>query len=47
MLLTNPYTGLQVDAPEGVAERLMAKGFKPVEKPAPKKRAPKKTKTTE
>lgn len=42
MLLTNPYTGLAVDAPEGVAERLMAQGFKPA-KAAPKRRAPKKT----
>ncbi len=46
MLLTNPYTGCVVDAPEGTAQRLIAQGFKPV-KAAPKKRAPKKTKTTE
>lgn len=46
MLLTNPYTGHVVDAPQGIAERLIAQGFKPVEA-APKRRAPKKTKTAE
>jgi hypothetical protein len=47
MLLTNPYTGCVVDAPEEQAERLMAHGFKPADKPeAPKRRAPKRAKTT-
>jgi len=41
MRLTNPYTGLVVDAPEGVAEQLVSKGFKPAEDAAPKKAAPK------
>lgn len=48
MKVVNPYTGLVVDAPKDVAERLMAQGFKadekPKPKPAPKRRtAPKKT----
>lgn len=45
MRLTSPYTGLSVDAPEGVAERLVAQGFKPVEEAAPKKPAPRRRAT--
>lgn len=41
MRLINPYTGLAVDAPEDVAARLVAQGFKPAEGEAPKKAAPK------
>lgn len=48
MKLVNPFTGLLVDAPSPLAERLMEKGFtKPVEKKAPRKRAPRKTDKTE
>lgn len=51
MRLTNPWTGLPVEAEGEAAERLMARGFKPEEAPrkAPAKRrpAPKKPKTTE
>lgn len=41
MRLTNPYTGLVVDATEDVAARLVAQGFKPAEDAAPKEAAPK------
>lgn len=51
MRLINPYTGHAVDAPVGVAERLMASGYKPEgkpeAKPAPKRRAARKTKSDE
>ena len=33
MRLVNPYTGCVVDAPEGVAARLVAQGFKPEKQP--------------
>lgn len=41
MRLVNPYTGCAVDAPEGVAERLVGQGFRPAEEEAPKRPAPK------
>lgn len=44
MRLANPYTGHVVDAPEDVAARLVAQGFKPVEE-APKKDAPRRRTT--
>lgn len=47
MRLTNPWTGLPVDAQGEVAERLKAMGFKPEEAPKRRKPAPKKPKTTE
>lgn len=40
MRLRNPYTGCFVDAPEGAAERLVAKGFRPAEETTAKKAAP-------
>lgn len=52
MRLTNPWTGLPVDAPEDAAKRLIERGFVPEETPKPKrkapaKRTPRKPKTTE
>jgi len=48
MRLVNPYTGCVVDAPEGVAARLVAQGFKPEKQPrkrtTTRKAAPKKDK---
>lgn len=43
MLLVAPYTGVKVDAPAELAERLVAGGYVPAEqpKPAPRKRAAK------
>jgi hypothetical protein len=43
MKLTAPYTGVTVDAPAELAERLIAGGYVPAEqpKPAPRKRAAK------
>lgn len=39
MKVRNPYTGHCVNAPEGVAERLLASGFVPVEEEKPKGQA--------
>ncbi len=39
MLLTCPYNGATIDAAEGHAERLIAAGWTPVEKPKAKPRA--------
>lgn len=47
MRLTNPWTGLPVEAQGEVAERLKAAGFKPEAQKKPRKPAPKKPKTTE
>lgn len=45
MRMVNPYTGLVVDAPEDVAARLVAQGFRPAEEEAPKRPAPKRRAT--
>lgn len=47
MRLTNPWTGLPVEAHGEAAERLKAAGFKPEAQKKPRKAAPKKPKTTE
>lgn len=47
MRLTNPWTGLPVEAEGDAAKRLMARGFKPEKAPAKRKPATKKPKTTE
>jgi len=41
--MVSPYAGKPVDVPEGLVDRYLASGFKPVEpkKPAQKKPAPK------